>query len=427
MSATAVGRQSDLFLVLDPDDDPQRAAFTRTLNSTSDGRLVAEIRPGTRRLMWIARVLAEALGKSVDVSSTTRNQNLLWERTTAWIAGEQIRDIIIDRAHQLGRREWDALVELAATSNSRLWFIVQQPTLARGLNDAVRDWAIRPLDWPTYQANWDTAEIPGEAPDSVEKKAFAAVPDDDFLTFLGTSEMILDRSHYREVEAVFERARQATASWLGGCGDTPEDWSRRVRATVEAGATLPEAVSALRGIQTAFFLGGLWLQVDLRKLKLGFNAAGSIKFDDELAARLRHYSNPTWAAAAAIRAITGCALTALIELPIGAIDKDATTISVGRREHQVPNCARGIIRAQLELRAWQGATDADPVLAVQPTSLEDAQPYDTKAIQRNLRVMSRELGVELLALKESWKGEGDADWLRHNGITLNALDSHWHV
>lgn len=416
-----------LFLVVDANDDPQRAAFTRTLNNAAAGRLVAEIRPGTRRVMWIARVLAEALGKSIDVSSTTRNQNLIWERTSAWIAGEQIRDIIIDRAHQLGRREWDALVELAATSNSRLWFIVQQPTLARGLNEAVRDWAIRPVDWATYEENWDNSEIADEAPAPTENTDFAPVPDDDFVTFLDTSEAILDRSHYRQVEAVFDQARQTTDDWLTTCKDSPEGWSRRVRATVEAAATIPEAISALRGTQTAFFLSGLWLQVDLRKLKVGFNAAGSIKLNDELATRLRCYSNPTWAAAAAIRAITGCALTALIELPIGAIDVMATTISVGRREHHVPAHARGIIRAQLELRAWQGATDTEPVLAVQPTSLDDPRPYDVKAIQRNLRVMSRELGVELLARKESWKGEGDADWLRHHGITLSALDNHWHV
>jgi hypothetical protein len=89
--------------------------------------------------------------------------------------------------------------------------------------------------------------------------------------------------------------------------------------------------------------------------------------------------------------------------------------------------ARGIIRAQLELRAWQGATAADPVLAVQRTFLGDAQPYSARVMQKNLRVMSRELGVELLALKETWKGEGAADWLRHRGITLIALDRHWNV
>jgi hypothetical protein len=423
---TTTGNVSGIFLVTDADDDPRRAEFTRGLNDATAERLVAEIRPGTRRIMWVARVLGEALGKSIDVSSTSRNQNLIWDRISAWVAGEQIQDIIINRAHLLGRTEWDALVELAATSTSRLWFIVQQPTLARSLNEAVEAWAIKPIDWATYQANWDSpAAATPDAED--ERPDFARVPEDDFLTFLSTSEMILDRSQYRQVEAVFDQAKFATEDWLTTCDHTPDGWSSRVRATIEGAATLPEAIASLRGTQTAFFLGGLWLKVDLRKFKIAFNAAGAIKFDDNLATDLRRYSNPNWAACAVLRVVTGCALASLAELPISAIDATASTITVGSREYPVPTRARGIIRAQLELRAWQGATDADPVLAVQRTFLGDPKPYTTKAIQTNLRVMSRELGVELLALKESWKGEGDADWLRHRGITLIALDSHWNV
>jgi hypothetical protein len=425
MTAPANG----IFLVVDVDDDPGRAEFTRGLNDATAGRLVAEIRPGTRRIMWVARVLGEALGKSIDVSSTSRNQNLIWDRISAWVAGEQIQDIIINRAHLLGRAEWDALVELAATSTSRLWFIVHQPTLARSLNEAVEAWGIQPVDWATYQANWDSpAAAAAATPDAEDKRPdFARVPEDDFLTFLSTSETILDRTQYRQVEAVFDHARCAAEEWLATCEHSPEGWSSLVRTTVEVAATLPEAIAALRGTQTAFFLGGLWLKGDLRKFKIAFNAVGAIKFDDKLATELRRYSNPNWAASAVMRVITGSGLTALAELPINAIDTTASTITLGGRDYPVPMSARGIIRAQLELRAWQGASEADPVLAVQRTFLSDAQPYSARVMQKNLRVMSRELGVELLALKESWKGEGDADWLRHRGITLIALDSHWNV
>jgi hypothetical protein len=427
----ATGVSPRIYLVTDADDDPQRAGFTASLNDVHSGCVVAQIRAGTRNLTWIGRAIGEALGKNATSSSSSRNEDLIWDRVSDWIAGEEISDLIINRAHLLGSGHWSSLIEMAALNDCALWLIVQQPTLGRTLSDTVRNWAVHPITWEEYESRWHdkSAFVASSGDDEgAEAELFPLVPEDDFLTFIASAERVLDRSDFRRAEGVYETEREASAVWLESVDrDESLSWAGRIRESLVDSSSFPEALTRLRAAQAALFVRGLWLKVDLRLFRLGFHGAGSQLLTAELADRLRTQTNPLWAAAAVVRAATGCSVSKLVAVPINGVARDCATVIVDRVRHSIPGYARGILRAQLQQRALDGASGDDPLFVTRRTYGEQPKPLHERGAQRVLRNLSSEIGIELVARKESWT-EDDAAWLKRQGINLVVLEEgHWHV
>jgi hypothetical protein len=124
LSTSAAGECPPVMVVLDPSDD---VAVTKAVLADHDparGRIVVDPTPGSGQpaASMLGKDLLVALGKPADqlsvqgVSGAVRG----WQAAAAWIAGEDIRQVIILRGHRLGAEPWAKLLELRARTGLSL-------------------------------------------------------------------------------------------------------------------------------------------------------------------------------------------------------------------------------------------------------------------------------------------------------------------
>jgi len=123
-SPCTVARTADrtLTLVLDPDDDVDTLARLRRLHARPLGHVVCEPAPGGGA-SGLARSLLAALGKTLDLEP---GREPLWRLVDVHLHAEQIRQLIVLRAHTLTYPALHRLAAHADAAGAQLWLVVHQ-------------------------------------------------------------------------------------------------------------------------------------------------------------------------------------------------------------------------------------------------------------------------------------------------------------
>ena len=111
-----------LTLVLDPDDDVDTLARLRRLHARPLGHVVCEPAPGDGA-SGLARSLLAALGKPLDLEPC---REPLWRLVEVHLRAEQIRELIVLRAHTLTYPALRRLADHAHVAGTQLWLVVHQ-------------------------------------------------------------------------------------------------------------------------------------------------------------------------------------------------------------------------------------------------------------------------------------------------------------
>lgn len=409
-----------LYLVRDPADRREHLDHLRGLASQPAGPVLAEPRPGSRGMQWVAAAILEGLGKDLDAGPGTRSAGRMWLRTLDWLIAFEVSDLIVTRAQEVRVDEWRLLVEAATEADLRLWLIVQQENLRRGEREFIAAWPFAELDWEEFETRWPALDqTPTSAEVEQAEQDFPRVPDDDFISFWASAEALLSAEQFVLVERAFDAGMDCHSSL-----DNGESWQSTIRGIVEGSGSVDEAVARIRGAQATLFLAGSWLRLDSQKFRLAWEAREQAAMTPALAASLSRYQLPQWTALGAVRAVTHAGPTELAELRIG--DVDGGVISVNGRRHEVPIYARPLIRAQVAARARDGGIPEDPLFhsdcgAIKPR-VEPA-PLTAAGTQRLLRQLGNQLGVTLIERKASRAVEDDAKWGQRRGLSLRSLEN----
>jgi hypothetical protein len=109
-------------LVLDPDDDVATLARLRRLHARPLGSVVCEPAPGGGA-SGLAHSLLAALGKTLDLEPC---REPLWRLVDVHLHAEQIRQLIVLRAHTLTYPALHRLAAHADAAGAQLWLVVHQ-------------------------------------------------------------------------------------------------------------------------------------------------------------------------------------------------------------------------------------------------------------------------------------------------------------
>jgi hypothetical protein len=415
-----------LHLVREPTDDAERQAFVRQLASPLNGRVVAEIRPGARNLAWLAAALLEGLGKDLDAGGTGRNAGRNWRRVSDWLVGLTTSDIFVSRIQLLGPEEWQLLIELAIEADARLWLIVQQEHLRESQQALTDSWPVVDVSWGEFEQMWAaTAGAAGGADELSTLSgaglpaAFPLIPDDDFTSFLAACDRVMPAADVERVELAFDCGFDSIRERVSA--GQVELWAECIRELVSEAGSVREAVARVRGAQAALFLAGWWLRLDLRLFELRHETRAQLALSDELAAAFNRYPTPQWAAIAAVRVTTHGSPQSLSELSIADGERMVST-NDGNADASARTTAASV-RAHVASRARDGAGASAPLFVKEGNSSGTAEtrlPLEARGVQRILRRIGDEIGVELVDRKSS-RNESDRDWARRRGFSMRTL------
>lgn len=163
-------------------ETPELRERLEELHDLDRGILVCEMTSGHRRVEQLANDLLVALGKDLSKRQGARNQYDRWQRTVAWVAAYEPRDIVILRADRVGWTAWRDLVDLANFAEARLWLVMRSTTYKR----SDREWLTR---WRVSETLEGEALLMALAPKrtppkkDVTPRAFPRVPESSFVFF----------------------------------------------------------------------------------------------------------------------------------------------------------------------------------------------------------------------------------------------------
>ncbi|AXY49297.1 hypothetical protein [Rhodococcus ruber] len=346
-------------VLLDHEDD---AHLTHTLlraHALSSAVVTVHPTPGASTAVALADDLLLALGHSLDRAGAdgVTGPDSAWRAVTAWIRGDQIRHLLVLRAHRLSTTQHTRLLRLRHDTGVHLVLVwhsrdplpphLQMPT---GMRHHITDdlAALTGRLPPPHRATptpTDTPELP-------------CVPDSDCATFLADAAAVLSRADHTRVAAVYHQAVETTSGRLTTCGRAP-DLAQRMLAYLPAPrshlrtlyGTIPHGrirhwhaavglcrflgdlvvdspgrnhtLTRLRGAQAAFEQHGLPLTLPPNLAYMVGPGLTTLAITDQIATRIRaHTANPAHAAALATLLFAGATYRELTFLPRCALTGD---------------------------------------------------------------------------------------------------------
>lgn len=416
------------YLVLDPED---RVDATRLLHAVSDpqqGRSLVTITPGGNNLHWLARDVLAGLGKRHDLAGGVRNAQENWERTAVWLAAHDIRELFVSRAHLLDGARWERLLELAAQCGLSLWLIAQATALSRTQREAVRDWPIQTVAHEDFTRRFS-------ARPSVKRTrrrpvaagtAFPEVPLEDFTSFRSACAQLLDDEDFAVVETAFWHAHDATRTLLEDQAPGEELLSQHLRALITGARRRPELVTRVRGAQTACFMAGSLVKVDVERLVTHcVTDAASCAVDPDALEQVGAYPSPR-IAAIAVLALAGWAPHEIAELNLSDLTEDGTPPPASTDHQPLPAHASALLRAHHLSRTLAGAAPTEPLFVYTRGGGNDTRPrtmerYTSRAIQQLLRKVGTETGLMLTPHWRRHRATPARSWLHRLGISVSPL------
>ena len=412
---------SRIVLVTADNDTADDAGDLQRLSAPARGRLLVSIRPDTRTLHQLGADLLRGLGKRVETSGGSTTANEIWFRACAWIAGEQIAEIVVSRAHLLSRLRLERLFEIAAIAGTRLWLVFQQPALNRGQRETVRDWDLPTIDFRSFKK---LCKPPGDHPsDQGHQDGFPEVPDEEFPTFLSACEELL---RPRDFELVRERYWSAYEDTLSAIRSKGKERPRRLLA--DLGHLLAECQSlsrmvvCARAAQAAALHCGYLIKVNSTVLAGAHASTRLTTLDDVAAWKLRCYSQPRYPAAAVLGLATRLPPSRLAALDVGDVDPDGTQVDVGQWA-PIPAPGQGIVRAHLMFRHCEGSAPDHPLFVSEKRRASGRAGREfgritSHGLHQALRRVALETGLSVVPVEDG--GDAKRRMARH-GITIHEL------
>jgi len=423
---------SDIYVVLDPDDTRRCAELVAGLHCVGAGRVVCHATRGTSGFGGLGLELLVALGKRFDAARVGRvDHRRGWELAELWTAAERTQHLFILRAHLLHSSQWDRLIRLADDCGASLWLVVHESQVrARhaAVLQALPGHQLLTLD--EFATRWKTPTSLTVEPPAGE---FPEVPSADFPTFRAACRQLLDKSSFQRVDQLYDQAFDAARAWVR---DLASDWYPGTpsdvididavavllqRLTV-ASSSPSETLVRLRGAQAGLFCHGILLTLDLSSRAMIGLADLRATLSPTVATRLRSLCTPEWTAATALALLAEPHAGDLENLNLGAVAPDASQVTIGGLKHlHVPTYARSLILVQFLQRQHQGAAmDAPLFVDKTGTQRSDLRPLATivSSVAAKIGISPPRLTKEFRLLSESL---GSA-WLARRGLTITPID-----
>jgi hypothetical protein len=384
-------------------DDVAASRHLNTLDGPGRGQVVVRPTPGGVSVRSLGLDLLAALGKNPYAARTERLAASTWPSAAAWLRGQAVTDLIIDRAHRLTLDQLEVLAHIAATAEATVWLIWAAPH--HEALDQLHALLDRPIDVVGLDDFRALLPTPRRSP-ARELDRQPALPSADFTTFLAACRRRLPGDDFAAIKQDFHATAEATDAWLARLDLTSATSHRLAGAvtgwlrdhTVGCAATARSALIRLRAVQAALFLSGIHLT--WRPEILGPDPERRLPGDltAPISARLHALGRTETAAATALALHLNHASAHFGFLTVGDISADGSTIRTpglpgpdgirrisypGRStrwklpderhvrdsawheftgpEHlRIPLHARTLLRAHLALRRGQGSIDTDP-------------------------------------------------------------------
>lgn len=361
--------EATLWVVREHADD---AAITRELGALHDARRGTVVCHSTPwpGLQALPRDLLRALGKRFDVSGAAQDPQALWETAGDWLAGEQIQQVIVLRAHLLSADYTQQITALARrlVAGARLWLVASGPQEGRGIGALRAEQAVE-------QGTIDqlmTAAHPGDGGEAVvacqryprARQRFPRVPRVEFVLFARACRELLRDDEYRLVAEALQHGHDTIACRLH---TSRSGWTQEIQPLLEAllvtAGSPDEALTRLRGAQIALFARRLLATFDPDHIPALHAQHHHSPPDEANIERLRIYSSTRLACAGALALATRQPARDLTEMSISGLHELSTERCVDSHQLTLPRAAHGIVRAHLCHRARQGATPRSPLFA----------------------------------------------------------------
>ena len=294
---------ADVVFVLNPQD---RVMLTRRLAALAGpGRLIVRPTPGGATGDLVLDVLAAAGTSPGHALEEKLAVAAAWKVAAAWLTGDQITIVVVDRAHLLRMPAIDRLAELAAATGATLYLIWSAEPDQR-LKDAENRFEhserLELEDFPD--------RLPLPLPAAVDQPPAKRYPTDlplvDFPLFLATARRRLTPEHFAHVREQFDRERATALAWIeNNLGYVHRTMADRVihylrDERIGPAESGPTALIRLRATQAAFLISGMALR--WQPATLGPDPAGRLTtmLSDKIARALRTGVSPESAAATAL-------------------------------------------------------------------------------------------------------------------------------
>ncbi len=332
--------------------------YLQDLHDPARGRFVVGLTPGGRNLAQLGTDIGTALGKSTDVAGNGRNAQEKWGWLLCGAAAEETTHLIVLRAGKLDRRRWELLVELSALTNSQLWLVVQASGLSRSQREGIRDWGMKEYSYEAFKClsgSWPQTKAASAAPPS---SSFPVVPEDDFAGFRASARMDLTDQDFAKVDAVFLETKRATDSWIRSSPSTAKDAvAEWLLSLIDSSQLVDEAQTRIRAAQVAFFLAGIHVKVDVRRLTVAWTTPNPTAVDAvSLAQALRAYVNTDYAAIGVLAGL-GASPTEIAAIKVADLSDGAETCTISAKALEIVSACRSILQAHRLTRLFEGATD----------------------------------------------------------------------
>lgn len=421
--------------VLNPTDDVAAARHLATVHDRRRGVIVVLPTPGATRTELGLDILV-ALGKTPPGSQRGKLAEQVWDLASAWIRGEDIRNLVLDRAHLLDSAPLNDIARLCRDSDVNLWMMWAGATAppAHSANTPVR--RIEPaVLLERLTPGLDRLTGP---PTPAAAKQWPELPTTDFPMFLSMCHRRLPEREFDQVFGAFqpalEQAEHLVANHLpqqqsDARHDSvpPPEFAARVtgwlRDELIGPSSCPaEALVRLRGAQVGLFRSFILLRWQPRAL-----GADPARFLPGLLTEaatdcLRQEVNTDQAAALAIALHRSEDPGRLPSIRM----RDVTSDGSGDRSLikgftdgplRLPHHAHGIIAAHYAMRLHQGAQPDDLFI---PGSDHGTKPSPAKRGE-TLRTQLKRLRITLPPAGARNHNGPHGYWMGRRQLTIHLL------
>jgi hypothetical protein len=409
-----------------------------------DRRVVVRPTPGVHDRATLGLDILAALGKDSLPLLRDKLTALAWDLAAAWLTGQAIADLVIDRAHRLRPDRIADLTEMASACGARLWLVwgPSTPTdrsralAVTGPDTLHIDHTELPALLPAVPT---TPDLPRPTPDP----DWPALPTADFTTFLAACYRQLSEADFARVYTAFLTAWDQTCAWI----DRPPA-SGLLRTTTNTSRPSPQFITELIRWLRDDFLGPSPIPAEAlirlraaqasllrRAVLLRWQPAAlaphpAARLPHDLTAEvIRHLHLWCRTDIPALLALTVYLREPPATYPrtlhLADLSPDGKTLTLPERAThvRVPPQARTLLAAHHALRRRQGAADDDLLF----TDLsQPASPVNPTHFFLQIETALWALHIDTHALTapgcpHNHRGPGNTGWLGHRQLSVHLL------
>ncbi|MGY0498977.1 hypothetical protein ACWZHB_10825 [Nocardia sp. FBN12] len=380
-----------MILLLDPADDKNITATLLAGSNLSAGIITVHPTPGTRGSAMLAHDILVALGRSARrlEGQHIGSERSAWIAVRSWIRADDVRRVIVLRAHRLSEAGWTALIGLWRDTGTQVVLVChgvgEEEALAR-FPDGVMPRVVHRADRVLRDRHARrSAPLASRTP-----RPLPMVPDTDVARFRADAFRRLSLEEFSRVDAVYRQGMDAACRWsatlpdpaTAGVGghigellprgrlgselivgaqalaqrygeaelrrlaagllcvgyghglttfpqefDDAEEVHRFVTGLVARAHSAQHAITLLRGAQAGALLHGVLLQMPSDLVDLTGPGLTGIPITPQVAAHLRsEVVNPAYAGAVAVAVYTGFDTEDLMRIPVAAVSDEGGTL-----------------------------------------------------------------------------------------------------